>query len=291
MIISESLAESNIKSRMKYGDLRMHIFSNPAICKSGNRLHLEILTFGQASVDPEWYGNVISPVYSRLYYITDGAFTIRTPDSKEILLESGNWYLIPSGYSFSYTCSKSMEHFYFHIKLCDFDGTDLLRNCDALLRLASKNEVDCEFLHKCLSSTVLSDGLRLRQTVFDILIYLLDMYGVSVRTEDYSTSIYKALVYIKQNLSMQLTISEIAENIFVSKSTLTKHFQKELHMSVNEYICNTIMADAERLLMTSNISIRDLGQKFGYTDQLYFSRRFKEKFGKSPREYRKEMLL
>ena len=47
------------------------------------------------------------------------------------------------------------------------------------------------------------------------------------------------MVYIKQNLSMQLSITEIAENIFVSKSTLTKHFQKELHMSVNEYICNT----------------------------------------------------
>jgi len=51
------------------------------------------------------------------------------------------------------------------------------------------------------------------------------------------------------------------------------------------------MAEAERLLMTSNISIRDLGQKFGYADQLYFSRRFKDKFGMSPREYRKEYHL
>ena len=62
-------------------------------------------------------------------------------------------------------------------------------------------------------------------------------------------------------------------------------------MSVNEYIYNTIMAEAERLLMTGNISIHELSQKFGYSDQLYFSRRFKEKFGIAPREYRKEYHL
>lgn len=269
----------------------MYIKTNTEICKYGNRLHLEVLTFGHAGVDTEWFGNVVSPVYSRLYYITDGSFQIKTKEAEEIDLESGHWYLIPSGYSFSYRCKESMEHFYFHVKLCDFDGTDLLRNGSGPMCLSPLKNIDTAFLLKCLDSRALTDGLVLRQTVLDILITFMNRYGIAIHTEDYSPCIYKALLYIKQNLSMQLTISEIAENIYVSKSTLTKHFQKELHMSVNGYICNTIMAEAERLLKTSNISIHDLSQKFGYTDQLYFSRRFKEKFGKSPRAYRKEVLL
>ncbi len=265
----------------------MHITTNPALCKSGNRLHLELLTFGFAEVDPGWSGSVVLPVYSRLYYITDGAFTIQTTDAEVVKLQKGNWYLIPSGCSFTYHCSKTMEHFHFHIKLRDFDGTDLLRSCQRPLCLRPEEDPDQAFLNKCLTGSDVSHSLRLRQTVLDVLIDLLEKHNITIRTEDYSPCIYKALVYIKQNLSMQLTISQIAESIYVSKSTLTKHFQKELGMTVNEYICNTIMAAAERLLITSNISIHDLSQKFGFSDQLYFSRRFKEKFGTSPRNYRK----
>ena len=269
----------------------MYQFANPLLLKPVNRLNLEILTFGHAGVDPDWCGRVVTPVYSRLYYITDGAFVVWSESSERLRLEKGNWYLIPTGYSFDYECGETMEHFYFHVKLYDFDGTDLLRNCGKPLRLKPEKPVDCAFFKACLDSNRLTDGLLLRQAVFDILIRFINAYQIPVDAQDYSYCIYKALVYIKQNLSMQLSLSEIAENIYVSKSTLTKHFQKELHMSVNEYICNTIMADAERLLMTSNISVHDLAQKFGYTDQLYFSRRFREKFGSSPREYRKQKRL
>ena len=265
----------------------MYITVNNAICNSGNRLHTELLTFGFAGVDPNWGGRVVLPVYSRLYYITDGAFTIRTSDGEVTTLQKGNWYLIPSGCSFTYHCSNMMEHFYLHIKLCDFDGTDLLRNCRKPLCLKPETEPDTAFLTSCLTDSAILGSLQLRQTVLDVLIAFLETHSITISTEDYSPCIYKALVYIKQNLSMQLTIPQIAEKVFVSKSTLTKHFQKELGMTVGAYICNTIMSEAERLLITSNISIHDLCQKFGYNDQLYFSRRFKEKFGISPRNYRK----
>ena len=184
-----------------------------------------------------------------------------------------------------------MEHFYFHIKVCDFDGTDLLRSCEQILSLEAEQAVDSQCFMQCIANNDLVLGLQIREIIAAILLKFIQKFNIQIRAEDYSPCIYKALIYIKQNLSMQLSIQQIADNIFVSKSTLTKHFQKELHMSVNEYICNTIMAEAERLLMTSNISIHDLSQKFGYSDQLYFSRRFKEKFGVSPRDYRKEYHL
>ena len=268
----------------------MYIVQNPALCKAVNRLNLELLTFGHAQVDPEWSGSVVSPLFTRLYYITDGSFTVCS-NRETNRLTAGSWYLIPSGYSFDYSCSERMAHYFFHLKLSDFDGTDLLRNCQVPLCLKASESVNEALLLQCAESDAPVDGLRLRQIALDILLNFIEYFRISIRTDDYSPCIYKALVYIKQNLSMSLTISEIAENIFVSKSTLTKHFQKELHMSVNTYICNTIMAEAERLLITSNISIHDLSQRLGFSDQLYFSRRFKEKFGKSPRQYRKEKPL
>lgn len=269
----------------------MDIITNPELCKLGNRLHLEILAFGYAKVDPAWSGDVSSPLYSRLYYITEGEFSIQPANAERITLNKGKWYLIPAGRSFQYDCSCAMEHFYFHIKLCDFDRTDLLRNCPEPLCLDCGTDTNYDLLLKCLESKNLTDGLYLRQMVFDLIIALIEKHKIHIKAEDYSQCIYKALRYIKQNLSMQLTIQDIATNTYVSKSTLTKCFRKELHMSVNEYINATIMAEAEQLLMTNNISIHDLSQKFGYTDQLYFSRRFREKFNKSPRAYRKERII
>lgn len=265
--------------------------TNITLCKLVNRIRIELLTFGSAAVLPPWQGQVMSPVFSRLYYISNGSFTLTDSDGNSFALEQGNWYLIPSQYSFSYRCSESMEHFYFHIKLCDFDGTDLLRYCKAPLQLKNYQPIDSAFLLQSIESKDVITGLFLRQKISQILLSFIEENQIDIRCDDYSPCIYKALQYIKQNLSMGLSLSEIAENIFVSKSTLTKHFKKELSMSVNEYICNTIFSEAERLLMTTSISIGDLSQRFGFSDQLYFSRRFKEIFGKSPREYRKERQL
>ena len=265
--------------------------TNIPLCKLVNRIRIELLTFGSAIVLPPWQGQVMSPVFSRLYYICNGSFTLADDNGNAYTLERGNWYLIPSQYSFHYRCSEAMEHFYFHVKLCDFDGTDLLRYCKTPLQLNEQKPVDSDLLQKSITSKDVLTGLFLRQLVSNILLRFLQENQINVHCDDYSPCIYKALQYIQQNLSMKLSLTEIAENIYVSKSTLTKHFKKELSMSVNEYICNRIFSEAERLLMTTSVSIHDLSQRFGFTDQLYFSRRFKEIFGKSPREYRKERQL
>ncbi len=268
----------------------MKISTNTSFSTSANRINPYLLSFGHATVDAGWNGSVFSPVFSRLYYIMDGSFFIKGSDGKKIELKKGNWYLIPAGYSFTYVCEKAMEHFYAHIKLCDFDGADLLRSCHSPLSLKIEKCTPYTMI-KSIESNNITDGLSVRQTVFGIILKFIKTYNISISSEDYSPIIYNAITYIKQNLSMQLTISEIADCVFVSKSTLTKHFKKELKMSVNEYICNTIMSEAQRLLTSTNISIFSISQKFGFSDQFYFSRRFKEKFGITPSEYRKKQLL
>ena len=84
----------------------MYVNNNTSLCKLINRINLQMLVSGKASVDPGWHGNVMSPIFSRLYYICKGAFSIRGKESCK--LEEGNWYLIPTGYSFDYECENEM---------------------------------------------------------------------------------------------------------------------------------------------------------------------------------------
>ena len=129
-------------------------------------------------------------------------------------------------------------------------------------------------------------ALQLRQTVEGIVLSLLSAYGITITGEDYSPCVFAALQYIKLHLSMQLTVLEIAEAAAVSVSTLSKQFRKELSLSVGEYIDALVLSAAERQVKTSRDSLREISDRFGFSDQFYFSKRFKQAFGVSPRDYR-----
>lgn len=268
----------------------MHVTTNNDFCKNSNRIRLKLLHFGYASVGNEWSGKIINSIYSRLYYVRSGSACIRIGDGTIFKLEQGKWYLLPSGCSFEYWCDDNLEHIFFHLKFCDYDGLDLLSNCKVpvSMRIA---EDESEFFIKHLYNSNVADHLKMYNTVYKILIMFTEKFCIDIDRKDYSNCIMKAIRYIKRNLSMQLTITEISENIFVSKSTLTKHFQKELEISVNNYIHDMIMMEAEQLLVNTDMSILDISEKFGFSDQFYFSRKFKTKFGIPPREYRKGTII
>lgn len=268
----------------------MYHLINHELCRLVNRVRLNLIVFGHARVNTDWNGMVLSPVYSRLYYIVGGDSSITPGGGEKMNLEVGKWYLIPAGCSFHYECDGEMEHYYFHLKLCDFDGTDLLRRCRNPICIDA-DEDNSKFMKNCVDSGNIMDGLFLQQTVFSVLLSFLQKYNVNIKTENYSPCVMKAIRYIKENLSVQLTISEVAQNIFVSESTLCKCFRRELSMSVNEYVYDLIMSGAEYMLTSGDESVQTISEKYGFCDQFYFSKRFRERFGKSPREYRKFKLL
>ena len=266
----------------------MNIISNQELCKLSDRIKVNLISFGYATVGTEWTGEVLSPVFSRLYYIASGKAAI-IADGKKIMLNEGNWYLLPAEFSFEYECEKELEHYFMHLQLCDYDETDLLRECKTVLCIKAESK-DIDILKTSIESKNALDGMNLCYTAFSILFDMLKKYDVNIRTENYSPCVKSAIRYIKKNLSVNLTVSEISEKSFVSKSTLTKHFKKELGMSVSQYVFDLIMTGAEHELSESDKSIQSISEKYGFYDQFYFSKRFKEKFGVPPVKYRKNKL-
>ncbi len=254
------------------------------LCEQADDIRLTLLNFGRATVDSEWNGVVTAPAFSRLYYIVSGDAYITT-DSVSMQLTPQQWYLIPAGVPFEYECVQEMDHLYFHLKLCDFAETDLLRAAHRPLSLAIKTALPQTKIH------TLWDALLLRQQLSGIVLSFLDVHSVDIRRVSYSPCIIDALQYIHQHLSMQLTVAEIARYASVSSSTLAKRFRSELLASVSEYIDTLVMAQAEQHLRTDNASVAAISDRLGFSDQFYFSKRFKQKFGISPREYRHRKSL
>lgn len=267
----------------------MIIDKNINVCDNLNNIQLKFIDYGHATSGPEWIGNIMNPPYTRLYYIIGGDPYITINDGTkmtQIPLSVGHCYLLPTGYSFSYNCTNSMEQLYFHINLSDKTGADLLRNCHRLMEYEPGEKKIAELLELAKGGNIKS-GLALRQELYDSLIFIINKYNVGIESANYSKCVLLAIEYIRSHLSLQLGISELAANSFVSESTLSKKFKNEVGMTIGSYIDETIIFEAEQMLCKNELSVLEISEHFGFCDQFYFSRRFKEKFGETPQKYRK----
>lgn len=94
--------------------------------------------------------------------------------------------------------------------------------------------------------------------------------------------------YVKNNISKKITLSDISWNLHCSTVTLTEHFKAEYGMTIMDYVLKKRMERAERLLLNSELSVREVASECGFSDDEYFSRCFKKTYGKSPKHWRRE---
>lgn len=266
----------------------MEIKINESFSKSIRMLKLNILTAGYGEIEKNWADDVINTPYSRLYFIIDGEFHIVTESKKKIEFKKGNAYLIPAGSTYRFGCQKNMKHVYFHLQLCASDKIDVLGDVPEPISMSLGEDFPFDRLVKFTLSDNYVDSFMAEAEVRRVLCELLIKNGITLAENEYSPEIKTAIEYISKNLSVELGISDICEKINLAPSTLTRKFRKETGMSVGEYIDKLIMFRAERALISSDCSILEISEEFGFCDQFYFSRRFKEKYGISPREYRKK---
>lgn len=94
--------------------------------------------------------------------------------------------------------------------------------------------------------------------------------------------------YVKNNLSKKITLTDISWHLHCSTVTLTEHFKNEYGITIMDYVMKKRMDKARRLLLNSELSIREVAEECGFSDNEYFSRCFKEAHGKSPTAWKRQ---
>lgn len=94
------------------------------------------------------------------------------------------------------------------------------------------------------------------------------------------------LIYMNNNYASNITPKEICNKNNISYGTLMGLFRSEVGMAPMEYLAKFRISFACVLLKSEKqLSIGEVANKVGYTDQLYFSRVFKRVKGMSPTDY------
>jgi AraC family transcriptional regulator, arabinose operon regulatory protein len=91
---------------------------------------------------------------------------------------------------------------------------------------------------------------------------------------------------IQNRTAGRLEIAELALETNVSKSHLRHLFKCETGLALGHYIKLTRMQQAEVLLRTTFLSIKEIMYHVGMTSQSYFSREFRRAHGVPPSKYR-----
>lgn len=106
----------------------------------------------------------------------------------------------------------------------------------------------------------------------------------------YSPIIRKVITYIISNLSGDLTLNTQANLLSINPSYLSSLFKKETGTTLTEYVKYKRINHAVFLLNTSNLQIQVIAECCGISDVNYFTKIFKKIIGKTPKEYRNDIL-
>lgn len=264
----------------------MECFYNKAFSSSVNKLELEVIDSAYVHGDSEWNISGMCSPYSRIYFIESGCATIFA-GGEEIIMKPGYAYIIPTGLAFSGFCKHSYTKTYFHFCINRPDGYDLFSGCGKVMPFFLGDAKIAE-IKKMFFSENLVDTLKLKNTILGIALSLFpEDNQKELVSVIYSPQVQRAIEYIKNNLSIQLSVKTLSENLFVAQTTLSKHFRDEVGVNIGKYIDDIVFESAKKMLIKTDMPIQEISEKFGFCDRFYFSRRFKEKFNFTPYKYRK----
>lgn len=103
--------------------------------------------------------------------------------------------------------------------------------------------------------------------------------------------IREALSFIEQNFQNDISVEDIARFCGLNRSYFGKIFKDTVGRSPQDFLMNYRMVKATELLKMTQLSIGDISNAVGYSNQLHFSRAFKNIYGVSPRDWRKTHMI
>jgi AraC-like DNA-binding protein len=110
-----------------------------------------------------------------------------------------------------------------------------------------------------------------------------------MRSSSWYDPIRKAVVYLNDHLSEDVSIERLATIANYSPAQFRRLFTRLMGQSPSAYIANIRINNAKVLLKTTDKRISDIAVEVGFFDHSQFIRTFRKLVGATPAEYRKSL--
>lgn len=276
-------------------DLKFSIFPNE------NFVDLSLYQFGYEKTNPSHSYGPAKRNHYLFHYILSGTGTLYADDTKgntqTYQIKSGQGFMIFPDQITTYISDQNLPWEYTWI---EFDG---LRVKEALdIAGLSKDAPVYHAKFKDLREDMVEEMLYLVEhgeaSPFHLIGHLYLFFDAMLRSITHENNnkqkrlqdyyIHESLTYIEQNFQNDITVEDIAKVCGLNRSYFGKIFKDSTGKTPQQFLLTYRMIKATELLKLTRLSIGDISNAVGYTNQLHFSRAFKNIYGISPREWRNE---
>ena len=101
----------------------------------------------------------------------------------------------------------------------------------------------------------------------------------------------KIITMLQKNLYSSINLSEIAQELFFSKTYIKNLFKKETGTTIIQYYINLKIEEAKKLISQNKFTFTEIAYRLNFNSVHYFSRLFKLHTSQTPSEYAKSIKI
>ena len=149
---------------------------------------------------------------------------------------------------------------------------------DEIMDLCYRYELEVESL----------DGIESVNRLIGAVLHKFISFVFDLNDIKHQNVVFQTTAYIKAHLTEKLSLDEVAEHVYLSKSYFCRIIKDELGCTFTEYV-NRLRVERSKILLTgTGMPIAEIACAVGFDDQSYFNRIFKKQTGIAPGSYRKK---
>lgn len=227
-----------------------------------------------------------------LHIVLEGCGTFISGD-KTYDIQKGDVFFIFPGIMTTYRADTKTPWTYAWIGFHGYRAEEMARRMNfsrenPVKRIANP-QIPAQSIRQMLEAKRLTgrDEMLRMSKMLETFVNLMDEQSEDDRSNPEARSYVKsALNFIHKNYKENVKINQIADDIGISRSYLTKIFRQEISLSPQEYLMNFRAQQAGYLLKHTDSSIKEIALNCGYGDAIAFSKAFKKMYSISPKQYR-----
>jgi LacI family transcriptional regulator len=102
--------------------------------------------------------------------------------------------------------------------------------------------------------------------------------------------IARAVRYIRQNAVAGIRVADVLKHVAISRRTLERGFARHVGRSMHDEIVRVKVDEAARLLRNTDLQMKEIAGRCGFSDDSKLSTVFRLTMGSTPREYRRRTV-
>ncbi len=224
--------------------------------------------------------------FYEIEYITEGS-GIHLINDKEYTVQKGDLlFITPMDFHGFETENIKTITVHFFAKDMSPEIAQMLTylNADIVKQVNEKTVLDLKYLVNVFKSNRDYAILQLKNVIEIIVLDLFGMKAVNYEKKYASDNISQAIGFININFRDEITLNIIREKFNISPAYFSREFKRRTGMCFNDYLAEKRFDYAKKLLRNGNRVI-DACYESGFGTVRNFSRRFKEKYGITPKEF------